>query len=214
MFNIFKIPNTPSALPSETFGGAEEGEITWEKWAEQSKEKYPIRYFINEDFRLWFSVNIVRPLSEIKYWIVSNTIRKYHLLDIRHRNDEYKYGWIDSDKQILLSLFKILVNYCEKEEDVPAKIKFLKEVNDGFDWNSNIQAYETMMECYCYWKLDRVLLQKEIDNTIDEWMSVRKSNKDLAKNIHKKLLSLELAFSELEEEMLIKIIKSRQYMWT
>jgi hypothetical protein len=97
IFSGFKVPNKPNALTIED----------WQKWEEESKEKYPVRYFLSETSPKYFR-RVYRNVSDVVYFIKCHTLKKYrfHYLDLRQPNKPpmyYKYGWIDSDHQILCS---------------------------------------------------------------------------------------------------------------
>src|SRR5579863_10256158 len=142
MWKIFRLP-TPSelglckdtehnALPMR-FLTSDAGP-TWEDWQEIVKKNYPIRYFLAEELVPWIRQKYRKYVTDPIYWIKCHLLPKhrYHLLDLRqpkskHEGRPYRYGWIDSDTQMLYALFNILNNfvkhemphwYCPSEEEV------------------------------------------------------------------------------------------------
>lgn len=53
-------------------------------------------------------------LSNVWYWIRCHTYNRYHIINISGRAG-YKWGWIDTDGQMLLVNFKLLCDFIEKE---------------------------------------------------------------------------------------------------
>src|ERR1700748_548963 len=112
-----------NALPMEGFG-ATENDYTWSKWRTEMKQDYPVKYFIYETFTTWFSRKIIKPISDFKYYIISHTIRKYHLLDLRNKVNGYTYGWNDADSQMLFAFMAIMENFII-EQDTPSRLIWL-----------------------------------------------------------------------------------------
>jgi hypothetical protein len=224
---IFYIP-TPKALPIEDF--SEPGEYTWEKWREESKKKYPIRYFFSETLTHWCAVNVYMPLEEKWYWLVSHTIRRYHLLDLRQPktkellHDNYRWGWIDEDRKLLYACFNILVNFVNSRNSseyhyhvTPEDILKLRESEEAAKQINAEQAdsLQEIYNLYKYWTVDRKIDQKEIDDAMKGWHDNRKNDK-ASNNTARwdKLRELEEKFYKKEEDALIRLIKVRGAMWT
>lgn len=55
-----------------------------------SKEKYPVRYFLNEA-RKWLSS--WPRVSDIFYWIRTHTKDRYHILNLKEAEPENKDGY-------------------------------------------------------------------------------------------------------------------------
>jgi hypothetical protein len=208
----------PSALPMRNGPGNPNNEYSWEDYHEYIEKNYPIRNFIFNEIPMWFTVKISMPIKESIYWLKCQTYKKYHLLDLRQPGKEgYKYGWVDSDSQMLYALFNILVNFVEKEIDgtLDENIKFHKEMVDteqeSDTWHA---AYLEIKELYNYWKFDRPYQQKQMDDNLSEWDDNRIGNKPKAEILFKEYHDLESEFEEKETEMLIRLIKVRKWMWT
>lgn len=145
-----------NALPMEGFG-AKLGDFTWEIYYSEMKKDYPIKYFIYETFTTWFRRKITKPISDFKYHIVSHTIRKYHLLDLRNKENDYEFGWIDADQKMLFALMKIMEDFII-EQDTPKRLIWLKEelVKDPgckeFNWANSINFCEELMSMQTWWR--------------------------------------------------------------
>lgn len=211
-----------NALPMESFG-ANPGDYTWEKFHKEMKQTYPIKFFIFHTMSRWFSYQWGK-VDRLLYKIKCHTLKKYryHLLDLRQPKetdefDTYRFGWIDSDNQMLLALFNILINFCEKEQNISEYINLLKKENnkDGFCWDEQIKAYEEIQSIYTYWKTDRKVERSNVDKLLDECYGRGKSMHDPALEFKKtELTRLEEQFDTKEDEMLHRLINVRKYMWT
>jgi len=209
-----------SSLPIRGFNS--NNEYTWEDYNEYIEKNYPIRNWLFNIVPMWFSVNISKNVSEFFYRIRSNIDKKYHLLDLRQPGKEgYKYGWVDSDTQMLYANFNILVNFVEKElkEPLDEMIKFHKEISEKEQESDQwYKAYLEIKELYNYWKIDRAIKEKEEQDSLSAWYEKFKDYKnrnnvecDKLSDEHRKL---EVEFEEKETEMLLRLIKVRKFMWT
>lgn len=189
-----------NALPMEGFG-AKPGDYTWDIYYKEMKDKYPIKYFLTKTVPELFGYKIITPLENFKYWVVSHTIRKYHLLDIRNKENDYSYGWIDADLQLLYSVMAIMENFII-EQDTPKRLIWLKEELQKdpeckeFNWNESIKFCEELLAIQKWWRIDR---PKDIELSLegppyDFGYDERIRNKD--------------------DEMMKKIIDIRGRMWT
>lgn len=149
-----------NALPSSIWGHNNEGDYTWEDYEIEMRKKYPIKYFIYYTFSSLFRRSIIKPLSDIKYYIVSHTIRKYHLLDIRNKENDYRYGWIDADQQLLYATMAIMESFII-EQDTPRRLIWLKEelIKDPeckeFNWHDSIKFCEDILSIQNWWRIER-----------------------------------------------------------
>lgn len=231
MFKFLRIPNKPSSFfASELFPNEDSpGEYTWEQWERDSKLKYPVRYWLTETLPFWVSTRILRSIKDFSYWLTSHLIpsRKYHLLDLRQPKSlpeeyQYRYGWIDSDSQMLYACFNILCNYVENElgEDSPVKHEFTEEeLNDPQDGelNRNFKSeYDEIKTIYHWWKVDRLVEKKRCSEALTTWYDAHSEARHSEKEqqLYNELHTLDAGYATKEEEMLIRLIKIRGRMWT
>ena len=203
-----------NALGSRHFGN-QPGQPTWEDWEEKVKEMYPVRFFLVEELWPWFRVKWKIHVSDRWYWFVSHVVprRRYHMLDLRQPKPGYRYGWLDSDSQILYALFNILNNYvknempdayCPSEEEV--------EENPGLLYQRN-HWLETRA-IHHWWNVERLRQQKAHDEVLNAWSEARKTNAPEVQKLWDELKKTEKDLAEKEEEMLIRLIKIRGSLWT
>lgn len=112
-----------NSLPLRSIQPKSEG-YSWEEYYNDMKKQYPIKYFINRIVPRYFRRYISTPLENFRYYIVSHTIRKYHLLDLR--NSEYEYGWADADSQLLYATMAVLENFII-EQNTASRLNYLTE---------------------------------------------------------------------------------------
>lgn len=140
-------------------------------------------------------------LDKILWAIRYRTINRYHMLNLQQKDgtiDDYRYGWIDSDKQIVYACFNILCNFVEKEWEggFPYQ-KNWDDLNENermyFEkYNASVKEVETL---YKYWKVDRV---KKLKSLKDDTFPTLKDEEDFLKK---------------EEEFLIRLIKIKGFLW-
>lgn len=141
-----------------------------------------------------------RKISDAIYWLKCHLLssHRFHMLDLRQPHprghfDHYRYGWIDSDDQLLLASFKILENFVVNEMD-----NFYRPTDEDIqEMPSNRgqqAAYDEIMALYNWWKTNRHI---EIENfeSLD-------------------FLERREAIRKREDEMLIRLINVRHHMWT
>lgn len=211
------------ALPSSLFPNDEEDEYTWEDYDREMQTDHPVLWFLNRTIpRLWrrYIWGTYAPLERARYWLVSHLIpsRRYHLLDLRQDGPgEYKYGWIDSDRQLLYACFKILKNYVENElPNSYVQQEFTEEelANEpgAAQWYTHYQEVKAL---HHYWTVERPAWQKIIDKLSGQAYDHRQNRKIAESNRVYALLHREQdRFDQAETDALIRLIKTRKGMWT
>ena len=115
-----------NALPSRKFTPDVE-EYSWEDWHIEVKKLHPIKYWFAETFgdflryKIWLP--LTRPFTDFHYWLVSHTIRRYHMLDLRQpiircglsNYDAYRYGWVEVCDKMAYAMFNLLKEYLDAE---------------------------------------------------------------------------------------------------
>lgn len=200
-----------NALPSSRFNVNKQDQgYTWDDYRTEVRKDYPIKYFIFKTLSSWFNINIIKPISDFKYYIKSHTIKKYHLLDLRNEQYAYKFGWIDADFQMLLAMMRIMENFVI-ELDPKNRLIFLqaeKLRKDVDEWGiqsleNDIKRCEDLLSIQKWWRIDRP-----------------NNFKQLYDKIGTTLTDYEVSFAEEErlyaedDEMMKKLIDMRGSMWT
>lgn len=151
---------------------------------------------MNKFIKLYFKIRylpIINFIINIPYWIRTHTYNRYHIINLKkHRSTsiDYKWGWIDKDYALLMVNFIILCDFVEEE-------KCFKKID--WRWSEGHQhAAKEIKELYRWWRFGR--------NREWEMMEVLKN--------HDEIYNAEEALHKRDEEMLIRLIKIRRFLWT
>lgn len=224
---LFGIPK-PSALPMRTFG-AEPGDYTWEDWEADAMRDYPVRYFLSETVPMWWRVKISMNIEHAWYWLRTHTVHRYHKLDLRQpytgTDDDYDWGWIDEDRQMLYACFNILVDHIDlrnsskyhygtTEKDFAALRKEIEEDKEGcvITLKNQLHFLEEAKALYDYWTVKRKVDLNKRRALLHDWHNNR--GQDPGEHKWNALQKAEEEFDKEEEEMLIRLMKIRRYLWT
>ena len=129
-----------------------------------------------------------------------NLIHRFHP---KHRYYVVKTGlapgYYDPDIRMLNACFTI---FCEWYE-----YNFVE--NDFFasDDDRSIELARECTQLYYYWTTTRVLQEEEVNNFYDS------SSRDYMKADYKSVLDLEDEHAEMEDQMMIKLMKIRRSLW-
>lgn len=208
-----------NALPLRDFVRAGDNRPTWEDWEAKVKKEYPIKFFLIEKAWPWIRRQYNKFIVDTIYWLKCHTLSKYkhHLIDIRESKTDnlqaYRYGWIDCDSKITLALFAILNDfvenempnsYCPSEEEVQANPSSLSQRNN----------YLEVKAIHYWWNVERKRQQKKHTELLETWYSARKNKDPAVHQLWSDLQKLEESNKEKETEMLVRIIKVRESLWT
>ena len=226
LFHIEK----PKALPMRFFDEDPDA-YCWEDWKRDSKQKYPIRYFMSETVPHFFAVYFFMQIENCWYWVVSNTTRRYHMLDLRQPanklgdEDYYRWGWVDECNQMLYACFNILTNYVESRNSSPYHYhiseegieKLKKEVEEAREdekvmFKSQLEHSEEAFALYNYWTKDRKVQAKKVGEALMDWHQNKAKDKDQSR--WNKLKTLEREFDEATLDATIRLMKIRAGLWT
>lgn len=193
----------------------------WDDWHAETKAKYPIRYFIQETIpnkSYSFYCIFHRPYYKWKWKFLHRFIPKYRYHTIKPRTLEPNY--YDPRTLILHGAMECLVDYYENGVD-------------RVDWTWDEQWRETHKELiaiYKWWTEDYPNRDDyfvngdplpKYNNLPEEWgmMSVlnEKYRDEPAMQEHKRISRIRMDSEEewyvKTEEMLIRLIKIRTYLW-
>ena len=169
-----------------------------------------------DDFIMEIKYRTVYPVRDAYYWLRNLLIIRRHII---------KTGlpvgrWYDSDGRMLYGMMNLLVEFIEGEE--PFK---------WVDWKSDkyhSHAAKEMKAIYKWWK-NYPKREKQIDDALTKWhdLKFRKNGKkdiDWLAEINKAdspevkvasdyLRKLEGKLHKEEQEMLIRLVNIRDYLW-
>ena len=211
--------SSDTAMKSELLlDEGEECKNTWEEYYRSCKEKYPVRYFLDEACK-WFSS--WPRVSDIFYWIRTHTKDRYHILNLKEAEPENKEGYRWGEV-LLISSFLVLRMFVEQEGknpgfgDLTALIKEAEESEALHDQLDALRAqqkdYEEIMFLYNWWVKDRFEEYRIFDEQEKAARDTYHKN-GTQENSDKYYEACE-AKNKREEEMLIRLVKIRKTLWT
>jgi len=188
--------------------------------------------------RLWRKLWGWTPL----YWLRCHTFTRYHIIDIRGQG-EYDWGWIDRSHAMYLACFKLLEEFVETEDPtvgLRTEADYRGNPSDEFyvqddEWNKyhkpaidyQLANEREVRALYDWWKTGR----KQEHDALDKILEGRHRNfEDMFKPCEDKPGFHEYVADESpewkawvaehdrleakDEEMLQRLMKVRQTLWT
>jgi hypothetical protein len=136
-------------------------------------------------------------LSTAFYWLRTHTIHRYHIVDMRSPRNGYKWGWIDRSEGVMYAAFAVLVDFVENE--YPGMV--------DWDWSEESRtSRDEFMALYRWWTKER---KEEHDAHDAECSRVFATKED-----RKRIYDAGEALEAKDTEMLIRLIKVRNVLWT
>jgi hypothetical protein len=230
--DFFKLPSPKelglskhNALQSRLFSPETTG-FTWEDYYKYCKSKWPIKYWLIRSlpyfikYNVWFKIK--NPINKLYWYLRYNFVpgSKYHMLDLRQPKPKdgsysYRYGYLEPAEQLLYGMFAALNNYMKDNADTDTAITSsysAEEIENDLSLKSQLAAFAEIKLIHKYWNVDREEERKIIDKMQDELYAARKAGKPINYD-HKIINKLEEDILSKEEEMMIRLIKVRNYLW-
>jgi len=183
---------------------------TWEDYNIDIRILYPIRNFLFNTFSFWFKAKFIWPIKRGWYWFKHRVVLRTHMLDLRQPKDGcdgYRHGYCDPRQCVLYACFNSLVMLVEKEYGGVENIILEDDNEFAVDWN---HARSEMKELYFYWTIGRHKEQKATHALYDAYIA----DSLHLKSLREEWLKAEDAREKHEQEMLVRLVKIREYMWT
>lgn len=224
------------ALPMDDFNH-DPKLLTWEGYYKNLKKDFPIKYFILRQIpefiqrKIWWTIS--KPIKDVFYYLKCQLVpnKRYHSLSLvqpkTNTDDDYTYGWIDADRQILLACMNILVKYVEKEVGTTKfqeHISYLLKESEKYDalseedkklqynYREDYARNKKVLDIYMWWKYDRKLDLNKKKEYLDIWYNNRKN--PIGDEHFKLLDEIECKILDEEQQMLKELLEVRSYMWT
>jgi hypothetical protein len=185
--------------------------------------------------------NPFRQIGHALYWLRTHTYNKYHMLDLRSSQNGYSWGWLDRSEAILFANMAILIDFIEKEKAFEGfvdwrsaeEMKAAGEEVDAYSepcYNNHAEAKKEMLAIYNWWKKGRKeehdALEKRYEEAykddkfefepIENGMFKLKDRPVTPEQIkaRKQIWKDEESLEAKDDEMMIRLVKVRGYMWT
>ena len=171
-----------------------------------------------EGWHLW----PFRHLSKALYWLRTHTYNRYHMLDMRSKVNGYTWGWYDRSTLILFANMALLRDFIEQEKAFDCHV----------DWDSDEghkNARLEMLTIYDWWMKGRPAEHKKGDDLLEAaypgpmvfepipgstMLRLKNDETPELRKLRDQCIVMEEALEKKDEEMLIRLIKVRGYMWT
>lgn len=159
---------------------------------------------------LWYAIKRWTPI----YWLRTHTIDRYHIINIKNQGD-YTWGWCDRNYAMYLACFAILVEFCEKELPYSNTCYLSSD-----EWAN---AHGEMLLLYDWWKRGRAAEHDEVTAMFAKLDKMRfeKLGDGYSRLLpptdqvaHDAWFKREHELEEKDEEMLARLLKVRDFMWT
>lgn len=200
------------ALGSRKLTPFQEGP-TWEDWDERVKQEYPVRYFASEVVGAWLSRQAGR-MEHRWDWLISHTIRRYHLVDLRGVDPlgYYEWGYIVPAEIMRLAGWKALQLYMERAKD-PATLDYPDESRQQ-DWYKDEKArHEEAKALLHYWMVERRQEQEADEKLHDEVEAAGEAgDREKHEEAQKRWLESYRAIEIREDEMFQRLAKLQPYL--
>lgn len=216
---LFKIPgpkdlgmsSSNTEMPSRCFEN-DNTIPTWEDYYEKINKLYPIRSKIIiflEDFFF----NIRRKIRDT-YFVIKWWFTKPHLLDLRLATPEYQSGYLDPCQMMLYANFAILKLFLDARPYDLRKDFTEQQIEANPSFKRQQQDLDEARALWHWWSVERI---KEIEankRLTDVWSSLRSHNNPQSTELLEKIKISDISLEEKTNEMLIRLLKIRPYLWT
>ena len=222
--NIFKLPNDDKGLGPDVARSMED----WDSFKEYHRKRNPIRYFLHHEFESMFVWPITHRVRKVYDWIKYRTTRRYHIVDTG-----LEPGYYDVSTRMFHANFNLLKDFVEIEKAHMYHVFTEHPVAKGKDggiayllWEMGLSKEEgghkqaenarEIFELYDWWTNERPY-------RTDPWTLVNEDargfgritdNRDKYEEVYGEMNKLEEKHAKEDEEMLIRLIKIREALWT
>lgn len=217
-----------NALPLKSFTPWTK-DYTWEDHDAYLKETYPVKFFLAKEMPDFIKYNcyypIARPISNGWYWLKCHLLPKhrYHFLDLRQPHnedciDDYQYGWADVVSKILYANFNLLKEYFDEEPYDLRKDYSQEEIDADVSMSRQQHVYDEAKTILHWWQVERKTEVKYVNELRRLWCDAKDDDigPDDPETLSywNQLNEAEAVLEAKTEEMLIRLIKIRNSLWT
>jgi hypothetical protein len=237
MTNIFKLPVDGKGVESDTARSSND----WHEFKMYHKEHNPIRYFLNNEFEAMFIWPWSMRLERLTDWVQYRTTRRYHIINtgmkpgyadaserMLHVNFNMLKDFVEIEKAHMWTWHEEkgvpskqpgvshLVWEMGLENEVNNQAKNAREQYELYDWWTNQRPYreeDATEEWDAYHTLKKEIYADDADNFFRDDKDTSEL-KFLQKTWLEKSSTIENNNLMKDEQMLIRLMKIRQSLWT
>lgn len=206
------------ALGSSRFTPDQEGP-TWEDWEALMRKDYAFAYFMTHTLPEFFGP-LKWWLRHKKEWLQAHLypskydFYKISLVGVDPLNPT-KYGYMDPCETLRLSVWYSLVRYVEKcKTEDPLLHWTAEEIEADPILKDQKKAYDEIIELYNWWKVGQVEEEakgKAFYAAMD--LARTSGDKEKVEEFKKLWRDSYKSADEKQEEMLLRVVKLRNYLW-
>lgn len=194
----------------------------WDNWHFEEQKRRPIKYWVLNDLKSYYYALHRTLIQNPKDYIRYRFFKKFHIVKLKHLTP----GYYDIDRRMTYAMFSLLEEYIENELanmyefSHKKESKGLTKIEKGLKrlkWEASLddpasidyspeqaQMAKEVLTLYSFWQ-SKLKPQYDIRTS---WLSLPNSNKYKLHNFK------EYLDYEEETEMLIRLIKIRNGLWT
>lgn len=219
---LFKFP-TPielgvskhNALSSKMFT-PKTSAFTWEDYYNLLAKEFPIRWGIYICFKTikdFLHFKILKKIELVIDYFRYKYYYKYHILKLSqpksNTSDDYSYGYRDCSDQMTYAVFNILNTYIKSINLDNETVLNYKNQKNQYD------AYLEMLTINNWWCVIRKEKLKKYNNALDEHFKLKEDGNDdfIEKQSFDYVNAFEEHLNNELDEMLLRTLKVRNYMW-
>ena len=202
----------------------------WDNWREETKKKYPIGFFFRETCPdLWWNLKyyLTYPYKALRRVIRNHITMRYHMV-----NTGLKPNYYDTDIRMLHACFNLLVDFVEVEKaNMEIALVDGSEEKFGYRWYHRFLKFRSPEAgmAYLNWEItlteedgtgetSQAKAAKEVIALYNWWVHIRPTRADPydgdAEFNPKFSIDLETQQLQEDEDMLIRLMKIRNNLWT
>lgn len=162
-------------------------------------------------------------ISTALYWFRTHTYNKYHLIDCRCPHNGYSWGWFDRSEIMVFAMMAILKEYVEKEsyqidwDSDPHHAEAKKEMDTILEWwnrgrKEEHDAYDALLH-KAYGFKDCTVFEPCEDNPHLHRMRFTREDPEWRADCDR-CHEAEQALEKKDEDMMIRLVKIRGYLWS
>lgn len=142
-------------------------------------------------------------LADAWYFVRCHTYNRYHIINLSGQ-DDYRWGWLDRDRAMLLACFKLLVDFVEGEDPEVGR----RTVDDYCN-------HAPEMDC----AFQHACVEQQLEGDAEiralyDWWTVGRAQEHAAAEASGWTSPNPLVLDERDQEQLERLIVVRQRLWT
>ncbi len=201
-------------LPSRRLG-AEPSEYTWDDWRAEVRERFPVRYFLDEVVGDWVRFQFYcadQFVYRVKCTVLPS--HHYHLIDLRKADPDgfYTHGYLPPRDVLLWTAFHALERYIQEGPVDPATQHSEEELRTHA--KDEKHAYDEAQILYAWWTKGRKAEAEEANRLFAAFKALPKNSPEGKAAWQAWREVYESSEWKRPVEMLTRLAKIQPWLWT